>query len=332
MFLYQKYWQWANALTSILMGEGHWPSIIGEIATVEIKVEGPGVTAAEAGASVLHHRAKMVTDAKAMTCLQKYFGGEVLKLVCESLAEVNQRNPQAVWEEIKRIFKDRTGREKAQIASQFYKWTCGPDVKKSLLEFDQIHEKCEEVGLGITEYMYANKLLTGLPATDTYRSFVTVCHAKGDKLTLQEIRDFVRAQVTEESAHDDERMTTGFLAKPWIETRTCYNCKKKGHVALNCPNPKKKLGHDDVAAAFMSMAQAFYAEHFTTNTNNKSSSTYECVIKEFALLSDDVRQSGRVAHSWVCDSGSGEHMCNDQNSSRHLPRQMTNLSKWLMTR
>ena len=317
VYLWQNYKQWSLRTQVILMSKGNWAIIEGKVKS-------------EATANELDK-----ANVDALMTLQRYFGGEVEVLLRQELSVQDQLCARKVWEGLQKIFTLRSGRMKASIAIQFFEWSCSGNLAQSLKEFDQLLVKCQEVDLGLDEYLYANKLLSGLPNTDVYRSFKTVCHAKGDALTLSDVRDFVRSQLTEDATMESSNKTESGLAALPVAPVQCYGCGERGHMSWACPrnpnptsgppNRKKKNGRGGPAGGLASAPGGDPDLHqlvkaLTVKVDalaNKSRFNYsasDVVLpsKDFALFTSDLRKNGRAANDWVCDSGSGEHMCNNR--------------------
>lgn len=172
------------------------------------------------------------------------------------------------------------------------------DMRKHLVEFEELFEKIENVGCQMTEDMKAAFILASLP--ESYESTVAAIQGRMEIFTMS----FVKTKLLEEyerrkekfgrEAEEQKAMVSKINRRPTGDTkRLCYVCESPDHLARNCDLLKNIRGQ-----AANSVGNSGRTQSAKVVQDGSERGGYIC----FAALQEESK------NAWYLDSGASAHM------------------------
>ena len=207
-----NYATWSCRMRLLLILKGVWDAVTGD--TIDEKLDRKAM--AYIGLSVASHHMSMLAG-------------------CRTAKEA--------WQKLEAIYQAKSGARKRQLRKELSQLTMGigEPVSKFVARAREIQNQLLAAGHEMGDQEVAWAILAGLPAT--YESIVTVLETSTDKdLTLDDMLPKLMSfeQRMLEKPHSAGKLyAEALMAKKWSnlpETRKCFKCGKRGHIAKNCRN------------------------------------------------------------------------------------------------
>jgi len=175
------------------------------------------------------------SDAKALAQIMLHVMDHHLSMVegCGSSKEA--------WEKLEDVYQGKSGARKRQLRKELTLLTMGAaePVSKYVARAKEIQNQLRAAGHEVGDQEVAWAVLAGLPKH--FETIVTVLETSSESdLKLDEMLPKLMAFEQRKESTDIAPMTRGEAAlaakqRPrYPETRTCYKCGERGHIAKNC--------------------------------------------------------------------------------------------------
>jgi transposase InsO family protein len=241
----------------------------------------------------------------------------------------NCNSARDMWMELQKVHERANLSSKMYLRKKLYKMKLQHDqnMQEYISETLQLVEQLRGVGEEVTDPQVATLLLCGLP--DDYETLITALEARDeDELTLEYVKNkLVDAYKRKKNCEADsaETKTESALysgnSKPNYarnsrydsqykdrETRSCFVCKKPGHLKKDCRIWKARMKQEeDKKQNNSKQPNLAHKAKSAIVTDLDSSDIDESIHGCFKI--DD----GHVTNDWFIDSGATAHMTNNKN-------------------
>ena len=156
----------------------------------------------------------------------------------------------SAWEQLEALFQSKSNARKLQLRKELAQLKMGPGepLTKYTARAKEIQDQLRAAGHTVTDQEVAWAVLAGLPTA--YDMVVTVLETTNEDMTLDKIQpkllqverhqlQKMEPAITEEAALTAQRTQRKFARNNGNglqrETRTCFVCGERGHIARDCP-------------------------------------------------------------------------------------------------
>ena len=209
-------------------------------------------------------------------------------------------DPVAVWTLLQNTFMKKTWANKLALKRKLYntRMNNNDSLQSHLKIFSEIYESLAVVGSPMEDEDKVITMLASLP--EKFSTVVTALE------TLENVPSW--ESVTEKLLHEESKLlnnntsTTNdnqLLMVKQKKTIKCFECGKLGHLKKNCYVYKRKNKHKNNFEKANSVVQ-----------NNKNVKSDESIT----LIASALNVTSERSNTWIIDSGSTNHMCNNKDS------------------
>lgn len=218
----------------------------------------------------------------------------------------------AMWEELQKVHERANLSNKLYLLRKLYqsKLANGQDMQDYIRATLELVERLRGIGEEVREFHVAALLLGGLP--ENYETLVTALDARpDDELTLEYVKGKLVDEFKRKSPANTNEVKVSESALKVLkgskkneashyvdrETRTCFVCKKPGHIKKDCRIWKARMKELDI--------------------KDQKAKTAVYKSKEVRISDDEacfkVNSLSNKGEGWYIDSGATSHMTNDKN-------------------
>lgn len=201
------------------------------------------------------------------------------------------------WEQLKSYHEKVTVTSRVSLLKKLCNLNLfeGGDLESHLFEVEELFERLHNAGQDLENSLKIAMILRSLP--DSYSGLVTALESRPDAdLTLQLVKSKLldeyerRKDRSGGSSSETKAMKTGVRSSATaVSEKTCFFCKKKGHLRRNC--------------------RLFQAKQKQDNSEEKKSETPKAKQVTSAVL---FMVGSNQRSKWIIDSGASSHMTSDK--------------------